>query len=245
MHTVITVSRQLGSLGSYIAAAVAQKLQLRYLDREILHRAAEAAGYPDETMITYLENKEKIPGLIGRVLNILATIPPVPAIPSATLREHHTHIARTTSTDISQEKAIAHLQAEYCRAEIAKSYAELVQKIILRYAQVGNAMIVGRGGQVILRDIPGVLHVQIIASEKIRSRRVSQRMKLNLEEAAERVQQDDRNRRRYIKHFHDTEWQDPNLYDLILNTDKISADLAVRIISQTAKEIADKSPKKI
>ncbi|HQE99597.1 MAG TPA: cytidylate kinase family protein, partial [Anaerolineae bacterium] len=63
MKNVITISRQLGSQGSYIAAAIAQKLNLRYLDREILHRAAEMAGYPDAEMVGQLEDHERMPGV--------------------------------------------------------------------------------------------------------------------------------------------------------------------------------------
>jgi CMP/dCMP kinase len=42
--TVLTVSRQLGSGGSYIGQEVARTLRMRYADREILQRAAASAG---------------------------------------------------------------------------------------------------------------------------------------------------------------------------------------------------------
>ena len=46
--SVITVSRQRGSKGSYIALEVANQLALRYLDREILDSVAREAGVPAE-----------------------------------------------------------------------------------------------------------------------------------------------------------------------------------------------------
>jgi cytidylate kinase len=42
--TVLTISRQLGSGGSYIGQEVARRLGMRYADREILQQAAAAAG---------------------------------------------------------------------------------------------------------------------------------------------------------------------------------------------------------
>lgn len=42
--TVLTISRQLGSGGSYIGREVARRLGMRYADREILQQAAAAAG---------------------------------------------------------------------------------------------------------------------------------------------------------------------------------------------------------
>jgi cytidylate kinase len=47
---VITVSRQRGSMGSYIALEVAQRLGLQYLDREIIASVAREAGVPVESV---------------------------------------------------------------------------------------------------------------------------------------------------------------------------------------------------
>lgn len=44
---VITLSRQMGSLGDEIAMAVAQRLGLRLAGRELINRAARAAGAPE------------------------------------------------------------------------------------------------------------------------------------------------------------------------------------------------------
>ena len=40
----VTIARQLGSGGTYIGRLIADRLNLRYVDREVLHRAAEALG---------------------------------------------------------------------------------------------------------------------------------------------------------------------------------------------------------
>jgi len=44
---VITLSRELGSLGDDVAVAVAQRLGLRLVGRELINRAAQAAGAPE------------------------------------------------------------------------------------------------------------------------------------------------------------------------------------------------------
>jgi cytidylate kinase len=48
--TVLTISRQLGSGGSYIGQEVARRLGMRYADREILQRAAAAAGVKESDL---------------------------------------------------------------------------------------------------------------------------------------------------------------------------------------------------
>ncbi len=242
MKTVITISRQLGSQGSYIAAAIAQKLNLRYLDREILHRVAEMAGYPDAEMVAQLEARERVPGLLGRILATLETIPPVPAVPSATMREGYVYdefVAMLMQREnIDREQALLQLATQRQRAELAGGYADLVRQVILEYAQAGDVIIVGRGGQAILRDMSGVLHVKVVGSEEMRTRRLMQRMGVDEKEALRQIHHSDRERTRYLKHFHGLNWHDPCLYDLVLNTDRLAVDVAVHLVIEAAQRAA-------
>lgn len=242
MKTVITISRQLGSQGSYIAAAIAQKLNLRYLDREILHRVAEMAGYPDAEMVAQLEERERVPGLLGRILATLETIPPVPAVPSATMREGYVYdefVAMLMQREnIDREQALLQLATQRQRAELAGGYADLVRQVILEYAQAGDVIIVGRGGQAILRDMSGVLHVKVVGSEEMRTRRLMQRMGVDEKEALRQIHHSDRERMRYLKHFHGLNWHDPCLYDLVLNTDRLAVDVAVHLVIEATQRAA-------
>ncbi len=239
MKTVITISRQLGSQGSYIAAAVAQRLNLRYLDREILHRAAEIAGYPDDEMVTQLEGKEAVPGFLGRILEALQANTSAPAEPSVTRREIFVYdelAAMMMQADgLSREEAMAKTIAREQRTEKASDYANLLRQVIREYAEVGDVVIVGRGGHIILRDIPGVLRVRITASEEVRISRIMERFKVDVKEAERQVRQSDRDRARYLKHFYGADWQDPNLYDIMLNTDHVTLQKAVELVIVAAQ----------
>lgn len=64
--TVITISRQLASGGAYIGHLVARKLGYRYVEREVLHAAAQELGVKirdispqDETTTGFIENLMK------------------------------------------------------------------------------------------------------------------------------------------------------------------------------------------
>lgn len=239
MKTVITISRQLGSQGSYIAAAVARKLNLRYLDREILHRAAEVAGYPDADMVTQLEGKETVPGFLGRLLEALQTRAAAPAEPSVTQREVFVYdelaAMMMQAEGISREEAMAKTIAMEQRTEKASDYRELVHQVIREYAEIGDVVIVGRGAQVLLRDFPGVLRVRICASEGVRIHRIMERLKVDAEEAERQVRQSDRERARYLKHYYGVDGQDPTLYDLMLNTDRLTLDKATELVIAAAQ----------
>lgn len=74
--SVITVSRQLASLGSETAARVAKTLGFRLVDQEIIHRAAEEAGVPKIALqeLAYEGRRD----LADRVLHAVYAMPPLP-----------------------------------------------------------------------------------------------------------------------------------------------------------------------
>ncbi len=232
MNIVITVSRQLGSYGSYIAADVAKRLELRYIDREILYRAAEVAGYPDEKMVSLLEEKEHIPGLLEKLVNALNAMPLVPTVPSATLREgiaYNQEIAiMIAQENLNQER----------RQAAGQAYVDLLKQVIEEYAQAGNVIIVGRGGQVVLRNASNALHIRIQAPLEARIVTLMERSGLNEIGAEQQISESDKQRSRYMKHYYDVDWNDPTLYHLTLNTAKISPDLATHLICETAQRLA-------
>lgn len=242
MSTVITVSRQLGSRGSYIATAVAKTLNLRYLDREILQRAAELAGYPDEAMVAQLEKREKVPSVLERVIEAMGRMPMIPTIASATLREGYTYdeqIAMMMLEDqMSRQEAYRRLVEEEIRAEASEPYTELLRQVIREYAEIGDVMIVGRGGQVVLQENPHVLHIRVQAPLEARIRYLMERMGIDREEAEDQIHQSDKDRARYLRHFHGVDWDDPTLYHLVINTGKITVDTATHLISEAARRIA-------
>ena len=55
MNTTITISRQMGSGGSYIGQVIATHLGLKYVDREVLHLAAQEFGCNEETVAARAE----------------------------------------------------------------------------------------------------------------------------------------------------------------------------------------------
>lgn len=115
-------------------------------------------------------------------------------------------------------------------AAAVESYNRAVEAIMEELAACGNVVIVGRAGQIILRGRPGVLHVRIVAPEDVRAERVARQQGISLDTALAQVRTSDRNRRDYLKRFHHCRWDDPDLYDLIINTARITVEAAADII---------------
>jgi cytidylate kinase len=242
--TVITVSRQRGSMGSYIALEVARKLDLRYLDREIIQAVAQEAGVEAATV----EAIEEKAGRLARTLHLLNLRPKLPAVASASLREQESFEDRIRALmdhqRLSQEVAISRLEGGVDLDYIPRlDYLDLVTSVILAQAAQGQAMIVGRGGQMILRQRLGVLHVQVIAKFETRVYNIIQREGVKWREAAHRVRVADEQRSGYMRRFYNMNWLDSSLYDLVINTDQIPCDVAVEMIVTAAQAVEAAAPR--
>ncbi len=101
---------------------------------------------------------------------------------------------------------------------------------ILRLAQTGNAVIVGRGGNFITRNIEAAVHVRLVGSLEVRIRNFGKIYKLAPAEAAQEVARRDRGRKNYILENFREDINDPLHYDLILNTDHLADSDAAGII---------------
>jgi cytidylate kinase len=103
-----------------------------------------------------------------------------------------------------------------------EEYHEALVKTLLCLATHGTAILVGRGGNFALRGDAYGLNVRVTASPEIRARRLSQDWKATLEEARRRMQVDDEERRKFIRHYYRQDFDDACFYDIVVNTDRVS-----------------------
>ncbi len=101
---------------------------------------------------------------------------------------------------------------------------------ILHLAQMGNVILVGRGASVVTRELDNVFHVRLVGSVAKRIERVQQVYELDRPAAIEFINRKDKGRRRYLKEYYHEDIEDPLLYHLIINTDRIRSEDAARLI---------------
>jgi len=180
---VITISRQLGSLGFQVGQAVAAKLNYRLVWRELINQAAIRSGAPEVALAMIDE------------LNLLGLAP---------------------------------------TANQFKAYIDDVDQVIHELAAEGGIVIVGRGGQVVLRHNPRVLHIRVVSSLDVRIKRICSFRGISAEAATAQIETSDRSRKNYLRRAYQVDWEDPALYDLVVNTDRMSLPTAAEIICQAS-----------
>ena len=184
---VITISRQLGSAGDYIASLVASMLSYKLVNKQNIIMAGRKRGTIDPEIAN--EIGEGKPSLLER----------------------------------------------FCKNRSRAVYA--VRSIMRELADEGNAVILGRGGSVELKNRADVLKIRIISSFEIRIARLRQENEMDRIQAIKTLKRSDKERSEYVKHFFLVDCSDPELYDLVINTDRILPDAAAGLIVQAARQI--------
>lgn len=110
-------------------------------------------------------------------------------------------------------------------------YVELLNLIIPKIAKDGNAVIVGRGGQYILHDFDDTYHLLLIADEEDRIKFVENYYRASREKTIKILKRMTKRRSNLYSYFGKKDYDNPKLYDLILNMSKFSIDKAVELIS--------------
>ena len=93
----------------------------------------------------------------------------------------------------------------------------VTRNVVLKVAETGNCVIVGRGSQHFLENRPDTLRVFLYAPAEEKVRRVAARGHSETE-ARELVETVDRDRSAYIQKYFKVDWPTRSLYHLMLNT---------------------------
>jgi cytidylate kinase len=105
-----------------------------------------------------------------------------------------------------------------------------MQKVVEDVARRGNCVIVGRGSTYILRDLPDAFHVFIYASVGEKLRRLKGIGKSE-KEARQLIEDIDRDRAAFIRHYFGKEWPWRPLYNVLINS-KFGDEYVVEMILQ-------------
>ena len=113
-------------------------------------------------------------------------------------------------------------------------YLDRLHAVIYELASRGNALFLGRGSHILLRDLACALHIRVTASLETRVRSLMERG-FDREVAIRALQKSDHEREAFIKFAFGRAWDAPELYDLVLNMDNLSVALAADTVVHLAR----------
>ena len=190
---VVTISRQVGSLGDEVARELASDLGYHLVTPQEMHQLAVSYD----------------PDFAGAL------------------------------KDLEQEKGLGLLERLFFAQPV---YMSLYAAVILELASRRQTVIIGRGAQVVLKDVPQVVRARVVAPSRVRAARLSQTLGLDPEEARAHLERHDAERRALVRQIFDHDLRDWGLYNLVLNTESLDLDGAVRVIRRLVDEVVRLHP---
>ncbi len=109
-----------------------------------------------------------------------------------------------------------------------------IAKVIRKFANEGNAIIVGRGGVAITRDIPKSLHIYLEAPLEWRALRVAEKLNCTIEQARTQAQSIDK-KRSVFRNYFQGKGTDYTRFDIKLNCMTLETTEIVEIIVGTLR----------
>src|SRR5215467_16187193 len=116
-----------------------------------------------------------------------------------------------------------------------KVYDEMVRSAIAEIAAIHNVVILGSGGQFLFARVAASLHLQIVAPLPYRIARVMRTARVDRAGAEKIIEERDREKEIFLSTLYGRDWRDPAHYDIVLNIDHFSNDVAVEIIVRAAQ----------
>lgn len=208
---IVTISRLTGSGGDIIASQVADGLGYGLVDSSIIIKVAEEAGVSIEHAKSLDERSE------SKAVEWLKSI----------IGPHTEKFLREAGKHMNEASSLNH-----------EGYVEYVKNVVLGLAEKGNVVIVGRGGQFILKDWENAFHVRIIADMKSRVYWIQEHYKISEAEALDRLKKSDIMRRNFVERNFGASWDDPLPYHIIINTSKLGIDLTGSILIEAVKKFS-------
>ena len=114
-------------------------------------------------------------------------------------------------------------------------YLNLMESVVYEAARRGEGVIVGHGSQVLLHDFGCAMHVLVTAQEESRIRHLMHQMNISREAAQRLIHKTDHQKKGFFQFAFHKDWDDPSLYDLCVNPDKIGSAQAARLIMDMAR----------
>ncbi len=208
----ITISRQYGSGDREIADRVCELLGYAFFDKWLIAQVAAEVGLSKDEIVDFSEEHYKVKNFLTRASELFSLrsrrVADVPV-----LAHGHGEAPTLNVTQMDENAAV-----------------ELVNTTIQAAYNQGYVVIIGRGGQAVLKDKPDVLHVRLEAPMDARIVQVREQENLSAQAARQLIDERDRAAAEYLARYHRVRWDDPLLYHLVINTARMRPEGASQLI---------------
>jgi cytidylate kinase len=209
---VVCISRTTAAGGENVGQVVAQRLGFRYVDEQIIELAGQQAQV-EPALVAKAEHRQP---LLQRLLEKMT-------------------MGGQLAGSVSRATGVPVVASPAPDRAYANDLRMMIRAAIHEVAGAGQVVIVAHAASMALGSTEGVLRVLVTASTHTRIRRVVELERIIEAEAERRIAASDRERQEYFQRFYQLHQELPTHYDLVINTDVLTAAQAASVILAAAQ----------
>lgn len=114
----------------------------------------------------------------------------------------------------------------------AQTIVQQTAETMLKFAELGSVILIGRAGNIVTAKVPHVLHVRLVAPLEDRIERIARDDHKTVAEARKFCVEEEQARARYVKTYYNVDINDPLTYHLILNTSLLGCEVTAKVIGE-------------
>ena len=226
--SVVTVSSQFGAGARQVGRLIADDLVMQYVDQAVLVDAARQLGVTVKSVSQHDERTDSLRQRMGHFLQRALERSAAGGNVDPLMGAGNLELMLAQSyQDVMESEVPAFIDD--------RTYLQTITEILDDLATRGDVVIIGRGSQMILRDRPDALHIQLVADEEKRIANVMEWRSLDHDAAERHAREFNRHRADFHKKFWRVDVWDPRLYDLVINTTHLSYADAAAIAAVASK----------
>jgi len=209
---VICISQTMGAGGEAVGRSAAEALRFRYVDEEIVLKAAEKQDL-DPKLVADVETRKSI------------------------LRRYLEELGESAGLDMYDAYGYFAFYGQAlgeAPAPTSEGMRDLIRQVIRETADEGNVVIGSHAASIALAGRDDILRVLVTASPETRARRVADGP-LDVKQAAKAVKESDAARANYFRRFYRIDRELPTHYDVVVNTDVLSTAAAADLLAHAAR----------
>jgi len=224
--SVVTMSGTIASGAREIGRAAASLLGIDFVDQQLLVDAARRLGVPVDVMASRDERCTSLGERLAAVLRGFLERSAAAGDP----------LTGASGLEVLLGRTYTEMALEREEPQVSDSlYMKTMTAIIRDLGERGDIVVLGRGSQMILCDLPGALHVLTLAPQELRVERLADREGISQEEAARQIQDSDRARAAFHRKFWKVDVNDPALYDITLQTSQLTYEVGAELVAAAAR----------
>ena len=229
---VITINGPIGAGGNELGMRVADMLGADYIDRLVFAEAAKRIG---STIGALAGKEQRVVRLGDRIAYFLQTMLEKSAISGAAGEPYFSPGIEVLPAE--QYTALAQEPITEAQQLSDKQFIEVTSAVIEELAQSGNAVIIGRGANMILKELPRAVHVGLWASQERCVETICQREGYAPQEAEKYFAETEKARQSFFRKFFKVHPDNPALYHLCLSIERMKLETAAEIVVHAAKDL--------